>query len=145
MIAPLRWWDLPAVVALEPALFGADAWSAEMFWAELAQAETRRYTASWDADVLTGYAGSSVAADEAWVQTIGVAPPYRRQGLATALLLDLLDDARRRGAVTAWLEVGAGNLGAQQLYARHGFEPVSRRRGYYEATGEDALILRTRL
>jgi ribosomal-protein-alanine N-acetyltransferase len=145
VIRPLRWWELPAVTALEPVLFGADAWSAAMFWSELAQHETRYYVGSWDGDAMTGYAGLSVTTDEAWVQTIGVAPDRRRRGLATDLLLDLLAQGRRRGAATVWLEVGAGNLGAQALYERHGFATVGRRRGYYEATGEDALIMRAPL
>jgi ribosomal-protein-alanine N-acetyltransferase len=140
-VRPLRWWELPAAVALEPVLFGAEAWSAETFWSELAQGTHRHYVADWDGPAMTGYAGLSEVGGEAWVQTIGVAPGYRRRGVATALLRDLLDVASRRGARTVSLEVGAGNLAAQALYAAHGFAPVGRRRGYYQASGEDALIM----
>lgn len=138
---PLRWWEIPAAAALEPVLFGADAWSAEVFWSELAQTASRHYLATWDGEVMTGYAGLAADPREAWVQTIGVAPAYRRRGIATALLTDLTDEARRRGARTIWLEVGAGNTAAQALYARHGYATAGRRRGYYQATGEDALIM----
>ncbi len=144
-IRPLRWWELPEATALEPVLFGADAWSPELFWSELAQHETRHYVASWDGQTMTGYAGLSATAGEAWVQTIGVAPGHRRRGLATDLLRELTTEARRRGASTIWLEVGAGNTAAQALYARHGYATVGRRRGYYGATGEDALIMRALL
>lgn len=35
-IRRLRWWDVPAVAALDSAVFGADAWTAEFYWAALA-------------------------------------------------------------------------------------------------------------
>ncbi len=151
MIAALRWWHLAAVLDLEPVLFGADAWTAETFWSELAQYETRYYLGSWDSPaqpapvptdtVLSGYAGLACYQREAWVQTLGVGPAYQRRGLGASLLECLVGESRRRGATSLALEVGAGNVAAQRLYARHGFALVGRRRGYYQATGEDALVM----
>ena len=33
---PMRWWHIPAVLELEHELFGDEAWTAELFWSELA-------------------------------------------------------------------------------------------------------------
>jgi [ribosomal protein S18]-alanine N-acetyltransferase len=41
--------------------------------------------------------------------------------------------------------VRAENTVAQQLYARHGFERIGVRRGYYRPGGTDAHVLRRRL
>lgn len=141
MIAALRWWQLAPVVAMERVLFGDEHWSEESFWSELAQHDTRHYVAAWEGPALQGYAGLAAYREEAWVQTLGVAPPYQRQGLGTALLGDLLAEARRRQVETVALEVRADNAPAQQLYERHGFTVEGRRRGYYQPSGVDALIM----
>ena len=33
------------------------------------------------------------------------------------------------------------NWGAQRMYGRFGFRPVGVRKGYYQETGEDALVM----
>ncbi len=82
-----------------------------------------------------------VAADEAEILTLAVAPPARRQGRAMALLKAAVAYARAVGVRALFLEVGTGNAAAQALYARAGFIEVGRRRRYY-ANGSDALVLR---
>jgi ribosomal-protein-alanine N-acetyltransferase len=41
--------------------------------------------------------------------------------------------------------VRAGNIAAQALYRRYGFEVVGRRRQYYREPPEDALLMRASL
>jgi ribosomal-protein-alanine N-acetyltransferase len=81
-----------------------------------------------------------VAADEAEVLTLAVAPAVRRQGIATALLRAARDRARALGAHAMFLEVAVGNTAAVMLYRREGFAEVGRRRRYY-ADASDALVL----
>jgi ribosomal-protein-alanine N-acetyltransferase len=57
------------------------------------------------------------------------------------LLVELLSAARARGARTAGLEVRSDNRGAQLLYARFGFEPIGIRRGYYQPSNVDAVVM----
>jgi ribosomal-protein-alanine N-acetyltransferase len=45
----------------------------------------------------------------------------------------------------AILEVRAGNVAAQSLYRRFGFEVVGRRRQYYRDPVEDALLMNATL
>jgi ribosomal-protein-alanine N-acetyltransferase len=85
-----------------------------------------------------------VAADEAEVVTLAVAPGMRRRGLAQGLLGAAKEHARRQGAAAMFLEVDVANVGARALYSRLGFTKVGKRRGYY-ANGSDALVMRVDL
>jgi [ribosomal protein S18]-alanine N-acetyltransferase len=85
-----------------------------------------------------------VAADEAEVLTLAVAPMVRRCGIASGLLLAAQAEVRARGAGAMFLEVATGNAGALALYLRSGFVEVGRRRGYY-ADLSDAIVLRMNL
>ncbi len=143
-ISRLRWWDIRRLMPLERELFGAEAWSEPLFWSELAQADTRLYLLMEDAGAVAGYAGLAVYPDEAYVQTLGVRPSHQGTGLGTALLTALLSAAADRGRDVAVLEVRADNERAQALYHRFGFVPVGRRRGYYQPSGVDALVMRLR-
>jgi ribosomal-protein-alanine N-acetyltransferase len=141
----MRWWDLEAVHALETALF-PDPWSVETFWSELAHVpESRHYVVAEDDGEVVGYAGMVATGHQADVQTVAVRADRQGRGLGGELLRALLDEARRRGAGEVLLEVRAENVAAQELYARHGFERIGVRRGYYRPGGTDAFVLRLRL
>jgi ribosomal-protein-alanine N-acetyltransferase len=142
-LRPMRWWDIERVMQLEHELFAEDAWSNTMFWSELAERETRTYVVAFDDDDVVGYAGLCAYGDEAsYIQTIGVTERRQRAGVGTALLVALLADAESRGARHVDLEVRADNDAAIRLYERHGFSPLGLRRGYYQPSGADALVMR---
>jgi len=139
----MRWWDIEPVMQLERALFVDDAWSDTMFWSELAEPGSRHYVVADVDGGIVGYAGlCAYRSGEAYVQTIGVDADRRRGGIGTLLLTDLLDDARRRGCAQVDLEVRDGNDDAIRLYERHGFRRVGIRRGYYQPSGADAVVMR---
>ncbi|MDQ6875065.1 MAG: ribosomal protein S18-alanine N-acetyltransferase [Actinomycetota bacterium] len=138
----MRWWHLDKVARIELELFGADRWSAEMFWSELAEQPTRHYVVAADpAGDVVGYAGLCVYSHEAYIQTMAVHPDRQSGGIGGLLLQALLDEADRRAAYSVGLEVRADNAGAQRLYAAHGFEAVARRRHYYQPSGADAVVM----
>ena len=57
-----------------------------------------------------------------WVLiNVAVAPEWRRQGIAGAMVEACLDQTRRQGAGEVLLQVDADNRGAQELYRRLGF------------------------
>ena len=85
-----------------------------------------------------------MAADEAEVLTLAVAPEARRQGIATLLLRAAKAHVGARGGTGVFLEVATGNAAALALYARAGFVEVGHRRRYY-ADLADALVLRAKL
>jgi ribosomal-protein-alanine N-acetyltransferase len=139
-IERMRWWHIEPLQPIEADLFGADRWSAAMFWNELAGGHF--YVVALDGDAVIGYAGLSVSGDEAWVQNIAVQRDRQRQGIGRALLEELLAEASRRGVRVVLLEVAVDNAPAQRLYAGYGFEPVGLRRGYYQPSNTDALVMR---
>ena len=136
-----RWWHIGEVLPVEEDLFAEEKWSAAMFWNELAQRHF--YVVALDDDgQLLGYAGLSVVdQDESWVQNIAVRREAQRRGVGRALLDTLLAEAARRGAHRTLLEVAVDNAPAQKLYASYAFEPVGIRRGYYQPSNTDALVM----
>src|SRR5690606_14260383 len=96
---------------------------------ELARAD-RYYVAAEVDGELVGYAGIILAPD-AQVMTVGVVASHRRHGIATRLVADLVERAGAARARDVFLEVRAGDDGAQELYRRAGFEAIGVRRRYY--------------
>ncbi|MEU8071777.1 ribosomal protein S18-alanine N-acetyltransferase [Micromonospora sp. NPDC049151] len=136
-----RWWHIDQVLPIEADLFGAEQWSAAMFWNELANGHFYLVATDDDGAVL-GYAGLAVAPpDEAWVQNVAVRRDAHRRGIGRLLLEALLAEAARRGVRSTLLEVAADNAPAQRLYATYGFEPIGVRRGYYQPSNTDALVM----
>jgi ribosomal-protein-alanine N-acetyltransferase len=81
-----------------------------------------------------------VAADEAEILALAVIPQARRQGRGAALLAAAEQRAAAGGARVMYLEVAEHNGAARALYARAGYVPAGRRRGYYR-DGSDALVM----
>ena len=144
--------DLPAVLDLEHELFPEDAWTREMFASELGGGSAGRYYLVAEEDgQIAGYAGllAPVSAPggpgpgaQADVMTMAVAPSRWGQGIGSALLRALLAEAASRGCAEIFLEVRVDNPRAQRLYRRHGFADAGLRRGYYQPSGTDALVMR---
>ena len=92
---------------------------------------------------LLGYFVILVAAGEAHLLNLTVAPAHQRRGHGGALLREVAAIAREQGARNLFLEVRPSNAGAQALYERFGFRRIAVRRGYYPAGAgrEDAYVL----
>lgn len=138
-IRRLTYADLPQVVAIERRAF-ATPWSLAMFVLELSK-PSGVCLAAWDGpDELAGYLVCS-RYDTVWhIMNVAVDPDRRRQGIATALLAELLqrvDDP----AAEFTLEVRSSNQAAIELYRRFGFRSAGMRRRYYQDNGEDAVIM----
>ena len=140
-LRPMRLPDLPAVLALEEELFAPDTWTTAMYRDELARTDTRWYLVAEDGAQIVGYGGVIAYPDEAHVATIGVARDRQGEGIGAQLLDALLAEADRRSPVVL-LEVRADNELAQGLYRRRGFAVIGRRRGYYQPSGTDAVVMK---
>jgi ribosomal-protein-alanine N-acetyltransferase len=143
-LRPMRLADLPAVLELEEELFAPDTWTDAMYRDELTRTDTRSYLVAEEDERVVGYAGLIAYDDEAHVSTIGVATDRQGQGIGALLLDALLAEADRRSPVVL-LEVRADNELAQSLYRRRGFTEIGRRRGYYQPSGADAVVMKREL
>ena len=92
-------------------------------------------------DLLVGFTGFWIILDEAHIIAIAVNEPFRRQRIGQGLLLSAIEQASKLHARMVTLEVREKNLGAQAMYAKHGFRVVGRRPHYYTDTQEDAILM----
>ncbi|NES83517.1 MAG: ribosomal protein S18-alanine N-acetyltransferase [Moorea sp. SIO2B7] len=79
--------------------------------------------------------------EEAHLTILAIHPDNQGQGLGQLLLCTLFREAVERNLERATLEVRESNQVALSLYQKFGFKIAGRRKGYYQKTGEDALIL----
>jgi [ribosomal protein S18]-alanine N-acetyltransferase len=143
-LRPMSRADMPGIMALEQELFPQDAWTKEMFAAEFAQPASRRlYLVAEEGNTLIGYGGMMfTGGPQADVVTLAVDPAHWGRGAGTALLRALVEAANLRGCAEVLLEVREDNPRARQLYLRNGFTEVGIRRGYYQPSGVDAVVMR---
>ena len=142
VLAPLTVADLREVAVIERVSFSAP-WPTSAYTTELTTNRLARYVGARIGGALVGFGGIWLMVDEAHITTMAVLPENRRSGVATALLLELLQEARRGGARVATLDVRVSNNEAQRLYRAFGFVEVGRRIRYYDDNGEDALVMTT--
>jgi [ribosomal protein S18]-alanine N-acetyltransferase len=90
---------------------------------------------------LYGFIMSRMAADEAEILSVAIAPARRGRGLSRPLLDFHLRSLAGRGVRAVFLEVDEDNEPARRLYAGAGFDEVGRREAYYGG-GATALVLR---
>lgn len=93
---------------------------------------------------VVGFVIGQLAADEAEIISIGVAPDWQRSGLGRMLVEGLIRAVRRGEAKRLFLEVAEDNEAAIALYKRLGFIESGRRKRYYERPGGpavDAVVL----
>jgi ribosomal-protein-alanine N-acetyltransferase len=134
--------DIPVLAGLEKEIYPESPWSAAQFREELSGVpRTRKYLVALENQEIVGYGGVALAGDVADIHTLTVIPSFRRKGIASQMLKELESWAISKGIKDFMLEMREGNLEAQPLYEKYGYQVVSRRDNYY-APGIHALIMR---
>lgn len=158
----MKLWLAPAGLHVEPgtvkdadslAKLHANAffrgWPAPEFAAFLNDpASTPGYIAIDPKHRLAGFALLRLAADEAELLTIVVAPKWRGNGVGAALVRAMMDDLLMTPVTRLFLEVEDANTAAIALYKGFGFAQVATRKGYYTKAGgapATALVMRCEL
>ena len=130
---------LDALQRLEQQCFSIP-WTREQLEAELPDGHHEFLVAEAGEKVL-GYVGMMFVLDEGYISNVAVAPGYRRRGIGAALITELLRRAEALALAFVTLEVRESNVPAAALYESFGFAPVGRRKGYYDAPKEDAILM----
>ena len=160
-VEPMRWEDVPAVMAIEHASFTLP-WSDYTYRHELLENVHSHYFVvrrldhapvkhlSWlarlrsqpkDSALIVGYGGFWSIVDEAHISTIASHPHWRGRGVGELMLLAMVERAIDLKAAMVTLEVRVTNSVAKNLYKKYGFEVVGRRPRYYRDNDEDADLM----
>ena len=116
-------------------------WTLDQLRSQLSDERHVFLAAVAESGAVLGYVGMMFVLDEGYISNVAVAPDFRRQGVADALIAALMRRAEERRLAFVTLEVRAGNEPAKALYAKHGFVPVGRRKNYYDLPKEDAILM----
>lgn len=130
--------DAEVAAELDSKCFGREACDREYFY----RAATNERQEFWVAErggKIIACAGAEINSDTAEIESLAVDAEYRRQGVATVLLVKLLGAVKKRGATFIILEVRPSNKAAIALYKGFGFQIVEREKDYY--SDEDAWIM----
>ncbi len=132
--------DIDRIMEIEAASF-TTSWSRQQFVFELKDNPLASYIVMEVKGQPVAYAGIWVILDEAHITTIAVDPAYRGQGAGDGLMYRLLEISREMGLNSLTLEVRQSNLVAKSLYRKYGFLEAGLRKGYYQDTQEDGIIM----
>jgi [ribosomal protein S18]-alanine N-acetyltransferase len=135
--------DIDAVLAIQSACPETAQW---VMWDynRAAAGEMAGWIAEENGEVIGFLVGRPVVSDFE-ILNFAVAPAARRRGAGAALLQQAIEFGKSIHAENTLLEVRASNLAALQFYERRDFRATGRRRRYYTAPVEDALVLTLRL
>ena len=138
--------DLVEVVEIEEQS-GLSRWGWAAYYAELQGANrelmlvARPVQATIESTPIIGYIVARETAGELHINNFAVRSEFRRRGIGATLLDRVLQEARRRKANAAFLEVRSTNHAAQALYEKSGFQAIARRANYYSDPREDAVVM----
>jgi ribosomal-protein-alanine N-acetyltransferase len=138
--------DLLEVVEIEEQS-GLSRWGWAAYYAELQGGNrdlmliARPVHSNIESTPIVGYIVARETAGELHINNFAVRAQYRRHGIGRALLDRVLEEARRRHATAAFLEVRSANHAAQALYEKSGFKAIARRSNYYSEPTEDAVVM----
>lgn len=135
--------DLQEICAVENVCFDFP-WSSDLIENDLENQGALIYMKALCDGSIVGYGAISRRDRNAHLMNIAVLSEFRRQGVASQLMLALQEIAFEWGSDRMTLEVRSSNHDARAFYSKLGFSYVTRARAYY-ADGEDALVLSARL
>lgn len=119
-------------------------WSKQSFLDELLN-PLSYYVVAIENDLVLGYGGLWAILDEGHITNIAVHKNFRKNGIASTILLKIIEFAVENGLSFLTLEVRKSNAPAISLYKKYGFFDVAIRKGYYQDNNEDALIMTKQL
>jgi len=132
--------DMPRIMEIELEAL-SPPWTYSGLLSEMNNAKTL-FAAAVEEDTILGFIIlRHYMTDEGELLQIAVDKMYRRRGVADMLLNASYEWAKERGMRKMYLEVRESNEAANELYNKHGFRQVGRRKDYYINPVEDSLTM----
>ena len=119
-------------------------WTKSQFLVDILQPHTDYYVLV-ENSIIQGFLSYPSVMDETEVTNLAVAKAMQHKGCARALLRVLLDEEKKAGTYTVFLEVRLSNTPARKLYESEKFRMLAKRKAYYHDPVEDAIIMSTKL
>lgn len=135
---PAREGDTDALIAIDR--LSPTPWTRQAFEAEL-RGEARTTFVLRLSGQVVAFVVTRTQSAEMDIVNLAVDPEHRRRGLGHLLARSVVERAAREGVQTVFLEVRESNQPARKLYEDLGFKETQRRRGFYAAPVEDAILM----
>ena len=139
MIRSAKLADADEISELEKTSFSMP-WSKTLIEREIQNDNAVFLAAIEEEGLLLGYISGQQITDEFYISNIAVRADWRRRGVGSALMQQLIDTAWDRGCVFVTLEVRVSNHAARKMYESFGFIPLGERKDYYQNPQENAMI-----
>lgn len=130
---------IDGVCKIEEACF-VHPWSRQSVESELAN-ENSVFIVAVEGEIVIGYIGMSVVIDEGYIFNVAVNADFRRKGVGTALINELVTYGKKNNLCFITLEVRESNQAAISLYSDFGFIKVGERKNYYSDPAENAILM----
>jgi len=115
-------------------------WSRNLFLSEL-HSNNAFYILALHNDRVIGYCGINYVCGEGSITNIAVHPDYRKKGLASLMLDNIIKYCTNCTLSFITLEVRQSNQSAINLYKKYGFNEVGLRKNYYADNHENAILM----
>ncbi len=135
--------NLKEIMEIEKKAYPNHHWSEESFENELSNKLATYCCVKNGTKKIIGFYGFWQILEEAHITTFATHPDYRRNGVATYLMLNLIKKCYKKMIKYITLEVRTSNVPAISLYEKFGFSTIGMRKKYYQDNNEDALIMFT--
>lgn len=135
--------DIDGVLEISNISFSSP-WSKASYEQELSNSLAKYFVAKLN-NKIVGFIGTWIIVDESHITNVAVHPDYRKLGIASKLIEELISYCDKENCIAYTLEVRAGNKPAISLYEKHGFKIDGVRKEYYQDNKEDALLMWRRI
>ena len=139
IIEKMRLSHVGQIASIERECFSTP-WSETSLKAEIDNPNARFFAAVSGGRVI-GYCGMHSVCGENYIDNIAVSGPYRKKGIATALLRKLEETAKAENGEFLSLEVRESNTAAVSLYLKNGYVKAGVRKNFYQQPAEDGIIM----
>lgn len=136
----MRFEDIEEVIGLEKRVFD-NPWTRGVFKSEISSGRRTIYLVAEGESRILGFIGARLHGPEMHVTNMAVDSGSRRRGIGSFLLRECVALALRESVEWATLEVRCSNEQARRFYRGIGFRELGLRKGYYQDTDEDAVMM----